>query len=73
MPEFIASQELYEELLDLRRGLEDRLRDQLARHNLAEVEVVARQIADRMGHIIPAVRYFPASPSLRLRLRRAVR
>ena len=71
MPEFIASQELYEELLDLRRGL-DRLRDQLARHNLAEVEVVARQIADRIGHIIPAV-HIPRIAVPAVALRRAVR
>lgn len=56
MPQYLADQDLCHALLDLRRGLHSLL-NQLDRHkNLAGAEEIARQLDDRLGEIIPAVR-----------------
>ena len=56
MPQYLANQDLYHALLDLRRGLNSLL-TQLGRHkNLAAAERIARQMDDHLGEIIPAIR-----------------
>jgi hypothetical protein len=54
MSEYLADEELLHELLDLRRGLHTLL-NRLDK-NLPGVGEVARQMDDRLGEIIPAVR-----------------
>jgi hypothetical protein len=56
VPQYLANEDLYHVLLDLRRGLAS-LRNQLERHkSVAGAEEVARQLDDSLGEIIPAVR-----------------
>jgi hypothetical protein len=56
VPQYLANQDLYHALLDLRRGLHSLL-NQLDRHkNLAGAEEVAGQMDDHLGEIISAVR-----------------
>ena len=56
MPQYLANEDLYHVLLDLRRGLAS-LRNQLERHkSVAGAEEVARQLDDNHDEIIQAVR-----------------
>ena len=56
MPQYLANQDLYHALLDLRRGLHSLLNQLDSHKNLAGAEEVARQMDDHLGEIIPAVR-----------------
>ena len=56
MSQYLADQDLYHALLDLRRGIHSLL-NQLDKHkNLVGAEGGARQMDDRLGEIISAVR-----------------
>ena len=56
MPQYLANQDLYHALLDLRRGLHSLLVQLDSHKNLAGAEKIARQMDDNLGEIIPAVR-----------------
>jgi hypothetical protein len=56
MPRYLANQDLYGALLDLRRGLTSLLNQLGRQKNLAGAEGVARQMDDHLGELITAIR-----------------
>ena len=56
MPRYLANQDLYDALLDLRRGLTSLLNQLGRQKNLAGAEGVARQMDDHLGELITAIR-----------------
>jgi hypothetical protein len=53
---YLADQDLYHMLLDLRRGVRSLLNQLDGHKNLAGGSEIARQLDDCLGEIIPAVR-----------------